>query len=154
MTAAVPEGTPTTEPVPVVAGLFEPGEGGVRLIGSRCAGCDTLYFPVAVSCRNPACHDKRLAPAHLPDRGTLLSYTVQHYQPPPLFRIDDWAPYAIGLVALGEGVEVMGMLTGFALDRIAIGMPVRLTTETLFTDAERGPVATYKFAPDLREPAA
>lgn len=136
-----------TGPVPVVAGLFEQGPNGVRLIGSRCAGCSTLYFPVAVSCRNPGCHDKRLAPAQLPERGTLVSYTIQHFQPPPLFRMDEWAPYAIGLVALGEGVEVMGMLTGVAVDKIAIGMPMRLTTETLFTDAKRGSVATYKFAP-------
>ncbi|WP_298284037.1 OB-fold domain-containing protein [Novosphingobium sp.] len=142
----------TTGQVPVVAGLFEQGPNGVRLVGSRCAGCNTLYFPVAFSCRNPICHDKRLAAAHLPERGTLVSYTVQHYQPPPLFRMDEWAPYAIGLVALGEGVEVMGMLTGVAVDQIAIGMQVRLTTETLFTDAERGSVVTYKFAPCLGEP--
>lgn len=145
--------TPEAWAEPVVAGLFEQVEGGVRLIGSRCAGCQTVYFPAAVSCRNPACCDKRLAPVHLPERGTLLSYTVQHYQPPPLFRMDDWAPYAIGLVGLSEGVEVMGMLTGVALDRIVIGMPVRLTTETLFTDGERGPVTTYKFAPDQKESA-
>jgi uncharacterized OB-fold protein len=156
MTAAEPEAMllPVNGHVPVVAGLFEEGESGARLIGARCAGCDTLYFPVALSCRNPACTDKRLAPAPLPPRGTLLSYTVQYFQPPPLFRMDDWAPYPIGLVALGEGVEVMGMMTGIALDEIAIGMPVKLTIETLFTDAERGPVATYKFAPCTEEAAA
>lgn len=152
MTAAAGMPMPPTAAVPVVAGLFEQGERGTHLIGSRCAGCDTLYFPVAVSCRNPACDDKRLVRAQLPERGTLVSYTVQHFQPPPLFRMDDWAPYAIGLVALADGVEVMGMLTGVDLDQIAIGMPLRLTTETLFTDVERGPVATYKFAPDLKEP--
>jgi uncharacterized OB-fold protein len=133
--------------VPVAEGLFELRPEGPRLIGSRCASCDTLYFPVAQSCRNPACAEKRIEPALLPASGTLLSYTIQRYQPPPLFRIDNWQPYAIGLVDLGAGVEVMGMLSGLALDAIRIGMPLRLIVETLYTDPERGDVATYKFAP-------
>ena len=62
--------------------------------------------------------------------------------------MDDWAPYAIGLVDLGEGVEVMGMLTGIALDAIEIGTPVRLVVEPLYQDAARGHVFTYKFTPD------
>ena len=134
---------------PVAEGLFELGPEGPHLIGTHCASCDAIYFPVALSCRNPNCAEKRIEPAQLPDRGTLLSYTIQRYQPPPLFRMDDWQPYAIGLVDLGAGVEVMGMLTGLALDAIRIGMPLRMVIETLYTDSERGPVATYKFAPDV-----
>lgn len=130
----------------VADGLFAIDEGGPRLIGSKCISCDTLYFPQALSCRNPACRNKRLERAWLPKEGTLRSYTIQRYRPPALFRMDDWAPYAIGLVDLGDGVEVMGMLSGIAFDAIAIGMPVVLVAELLFTDVERGPVLTYKFA--------
>jgi uncharacterized OB-fold protein len=83
----------------------------------------------------------------------LLSYTIQRYQPPPLFRMDDWQPYAIGLIDLGSGVEVMGMLTGLELDAIRIGMPLRMVVEALYVDATRGAVATYKFAPDPSGPA-
>jgi uncharacterized protein len=133
--------------VPVAEGLFEQRPGGPRLIGSRCAGCDTLYFPAAQSCRNPACAEKRIEPALLPAAGTLLSFTIQRYQPPPLFRIDNWQPYAIGLVDIGAGVEVMGMLTGLPLDAIRIGMPLQLVVEPLYADPGRGTVATYKFAP-------
>ena len=136
----------------VADGLFEAGEDGARLIGSRCAGCDTLYFPQATSCRNPGCDDKRVARALLPARGTLHSFTIQRYRPPPLFRMDDWAPYAIGLVDLGEGVQVMGMLSGVSLDAIEIGMMLSLVAEPLYVDPERGTVLTYMFAPD-RQPA-
>lgn len=132
---------------PVAEGLFDETKDGARLIGSRCDGCGTLYFPQAPGCRNPNCPAPRLERTHLPQRGRLVSYTVQRYRPPPLFRMDDWAPYAIGLVDLGDGVEVMGMLTG--VDAIAIGTPMRLVIETLYTDAEHGPVATYKFAPEV-----
>ena len=133
--------------VPVAEGLFEVQPEGPRLIGSRCASCDTLYFPVVLSCRNPHCAEKRIEAALLPNRGALLSYTIQHYQPPPPFRMDNWQAYAIGLIDLGAGLEVMGMLTGVSFDAIRIGMPLRMVIETLYTDAERGAVATYKFAP-------
>ncbi|MGR6330971.1 Zn-ribbon domain-containing OB-fold protein [Sphingomonas sp. XXL09] len=135
--------------VQVAEGLFEQAEDGARLIGSRCRGCGTTYFPQAPGCRNPDCPAPCLECAHLPQRGRLVSYTIQRYRPPPLFRMDDWTPYAIGLVDLGEGVEVMGMLTGVDLDRIVIGTSMRLVIETLYTDAARGPVATYKFAPEV-----
>lgn len=46
----------------------------------------------------------------LPSAGTLYSFTVQRYQPPPLFRIDDWSPYAIEVVDLEDGLQVMGMI--------------------------------------------
>lgn len=130
----------------VADGLFEQGPDGPRLIGSRCCGCGMIYFPVAPGCRNPDCDIDKLERVLLPDRGTLLSYTVQRYQPPPLFKMDNWEPYAIGLVDLGAGVEVMGMLTDFALDAIAIGAPVQLIVEHLYDDPAEGPVCTYKFA--------
>ncbi|MEG8019612.1 MULTISPECIES: Zn-ribbon domain-containing OB-fold protein [Sphingomonas] len=133
----------------VADGLFELHGDEPRLIGTRCAACGTVYFPQAPSCRNPDCREKTVERAVLPTRGVLVSYTVQRYQPPALFRIDDWQPYAIGLVDLGDGLEVMGMLSGFALDGIAIGTRVRLVAESLYAEAERGPVLTYKFAREI-----
>lgn len=132
---------------PVAEGLFEEQEGETRLIGSRCSGCETLYFPQALSCRNPDCTDKRLEAAPLPPRGTLYSYTVQGYRPPPLFRDDAWEPYAIVAVEIAEGLRVMGMLAGCPLDQIRIGMEVRLSTRTLYEEPGRGPVETYVFVP-------
>lgn len=132
----------------VADGLFDLDAGAPRLIGTRCTSCGMLYFPQAPSCRNPQCREKAIERAVLPTHGVLLSYTVQRYRPPPLFRIDDWQPFAIGLVGLGDGVEVMGMLSGFALDRIAIGTSVRLVAQPLYHDAERGRVLTYAFAPE------
>ena len=135
-----------TQLATVADGLFAIDTAGPRLIGSKCLSCGTLYFPQALSCRNPACRNKQVERALLPNAGTLRSYTIQRYRPPPLFRMDNWAPYAIGLVDLGEGVEVMGMLSGIPFDAIRIGMPLMLVAECLFTDPELGPVLTYKFA--------
>lgn len=131
----------------VAAGLFE-GEGAqARLLGSRCAGCASVYFPVSLGCRNPACSDKRLETARLSRLGTLYSYTVQAYRPPPLFRIDDWSPYAIGLVDLPEGLRVMGMLGGCDPQQWRIGQAVELTTAVLYRDDQGQDVLTYQFHP-------
>lgn len=139
---------------PVADDLFELTPEGPRLIGSHCSACGSSYFPMAMSCRNPDCVEKTVSRATLPDQGILFSYTIQRYRPPALFRMDDWEPYAIGLVDLGEGLRVLGMLTSLAFEEIVIGMALRLTTETLFTDPDRGRVATYKFAPVFEETEA
>lgn len=133
--------------MPVAEGLFQADASGPRLIGSRCAGCATLYFPEAFTCRNPDCYDKRPVRELLPDRGALESFTIQRYRPPPLFRMDDWSPYGIGLIDLGQGLKVMGMLTDHPPETFHIGMAVRIVIEKLYTDEDRGPVLTYKFAP-------
>lgn len=134
--------------VPVIAGLFAEEPDGVRLLGTRCQSCGTHYFPRCATCRNPECDGKQVGDALLPQTGTLYSYTIQHYEP-PLFRIDDWQPYAIGVADLGDGVQVMGMLDGVALDEIRIGMPLRVAARTLYHNAQGVAVATYAFVPDL-----
>lgn len=133
--------------IPVAEGLFQGSGSATRLIGTRCASCGAHYFPKALSCRNPDCRDKRVEDALLGPRGTLYSYTLQAYRPPPLFRAEPWAPYLIGLVELPEGLRVMGMLTGCTVDDVRIGMAVELTSEALYRDDDGCEVATYKFRP-------
>jgi uncharacterized OB-fold protein len=142
------------ERIPVAADLFGWSEGKVGLIASRCKGCGTHYFPKSLSCCNPDCTHKEVAQVLLSGRGRLHSYTVQGYRPPPLFRMEPWSPYAIGLVELPEGLRVLGMLTGSALNEIVIDMPVELTVEPLYIDELGREVMTYKFkaADDGRGP--
>ena len=136
-----------TDTRPVAAGLFEGTGRSARLIGTHCTSCGTHYFPKTLSCRNPQCMDKATQDVLLGREGTLYSYTVQHYQPPALFRMADWAPYAIGSVELPEGLRVMGMLTGCEPASLKIGMAVELTVETLYRDEQGREVQTYKFQP-------
>jgi uncharacterized OB-fold protein len=68
--------------------------------------------------------------------------------------MDHWSPYALGLVDLGKGLQVVGMLTGIKLDEIAIGMALKLVVEPLYSHADIGEKLTYKFAPAKRAGAA
>ncbi|MEU3458048.1 OB-fold domain-containing protein [Micromonospora sp. NPDC006766] len=138
----------TSQQVPVADELFEVSvDGAAALVGSRCTGCGTHYFPKSLSCRNPRCETKRVEEVLLGRHGTLYSYTVQGYRPPALFGMDPWTPYAIGLVQLPEGLRVLGMLTGCDLDEIRIGMPLRLLAEPLYRATDGREVLTYKFSP-------
>lgn len=133
----------------VAEGLFRQSGLDVALIGSRCTGCDAHYFPVALSCRNPACDTKVLEQSLLGRRGRLWSWTVQGYRPPALFRMDDWQPYALGLVELPEGLRVLGMLTGCPVGDLAVDMDLELVAEKLYVDEEGRDVLTYKYAPAI-----
>ena len=144
----------TDDLVPVAAGLFEGTGSTAHLIGTRCTSCDTYYFPKTLSCRNPRCREKAIQDVPLSREGRLYSYTVQHYQPPALFRMTDWAPYAIGSVELPEGLRVMGMLTGCAPADLTIGMALELTVETLYRDEQGREVQTYKFQPRVAQELA
>lgn len=151
----MPADTPhTTSPcAPVALGLFDGQGNQTRLLASRCRGCGTPYFPRSLGCRNPQCADKHLEEVRLGPQGTLYSYTVQTYRPPALFVMDNWAPYALGLVDLPEGLRVLAMLTGRAPGDWRIGEPVQLTTEALHRNAQGVDVLTYKFRPATPEGA-
>lgn len=137
----------TIEQVPIAEGLFKWSGNTASLIGTRCASCGTHYFPKSLSCRNPDCTDKQVEQALLGPSGKLYSYTVQAYRPPPLFKMDSWSPYTIGLVDLPQGLRVLGMLTGCGNDEFKIGMDLELTVEPLYRDDQGREVLTYKFKP-------
>jgi uncharacterized OB-fold protein len=132
---------------PVVQGLFEGQGDSTRLLASRCRGCGSVYFPRSLSCRHPRCTDKHPQDILLGPQGTLYSFTVQAYRPPALFAMDAWAPYALGLVELPEGLRVMAMLTGRAPQDWRIGEAVALTTGSIYRNEEGHEVLTYQFRP-------
>ena len=133
--------------VPVVEEVFTWSEEGANLIGTRCASCNTYYYPKSLSCKNPLCNEKKVEEVLLSRRGKLYTYTIQYYPPPPPFRMEPFAPFAIGLVELPEGIRVIGQLTGCDFNDIKIGMEVETVVEKLYQDEGGNEVITYKFKP-------
>ncbi len=136
---------PSTQ-TPVVEDALAIEDGVPVLKGTRCRDCGAVYFPRAVSCRNPACDSKAVEPARIGGRGRLYSFTIQRYRPPPLFELESWAPYALGLVDVEDGLRLMGVIDA-PLDAICIGMPLTLSTTPL-GEADGRPVVTHAFVPD------
>ncbi|MGW7572901.1 bifunctional MaoC family dehydratase N-terminal/OB-fold nucleic acid binding domain-containing protein [Streptomyces sp. NPDC054765] len=142
-------------PRPVInrdnAGFWE-GVRGHRLLIQRCTGCRALRFPWLPGCN--ACGSPEWDTVEASGEGTVFSYVVMHHPPFPAFTLpepggetpeppgpspdapgsDAVGPYAVGLIALAEGVRIVSNVVGVPYDKVRIGMPVRL--EFLRTDEE------------------
>lgn len=133
------------EPVPVVEGLFTEGPEGARLVGSRCAGCGTPYFPRSDRCHHPDCGGAAMEDAAFGPFGTLWSYSVQNYPPPPPARYDEpYQPYALGVVDLDDGLRVVGRMTGDG-GAPQVGAPVELVLAPLCQEGGGEVLVTWMF---------
>ena len=94
----------------------------------RCGGCGALRHPPGPGC--PACG--QLCPEYVLAAGTgeVFSYVVHHHPPIPGRRL----PVVIALVALPEGVRMVGELQGVPPDDVRIGMPVEVTFQRVDDD--------------------
>ncbi|MEV6989313.1 bifunctional MaoC family dehydratase N-terminal/OB-fold nucleic acid binding domain-containing protein [Streptomyces sp. NPDC093228] len=121
--APAPGGTGARRPRPVInrdnAGFWE-GVARHRLLIQRCSGCGTPRFPWLPGCG--ACGSPDWDTVEAGGEGTVYSYVVVHHPPFPAFD----PPYAVGLIALAEGVRIVADVVGVPYDKVRIGMPVRL----------------------------
>jgi uncharacterized OB-fold protein len=99
--------------------FFERAREGT-LTAVRCGKCGALAIPPKEFC--PACHQRAWAPVTLAGDGTIASYTIIRVA--PASHASD-APYAIAVVALREGVSLIGRVVDIPLEKLAIGLPVR-----------------------------
>lgn len=111
-----------------------------HLIGSRCCGCGTYFFPKLSSyCRNPECEGTAFEEVKLSRTGRIWSYTNACYQPPPPFVAPEpFVPFAIAAVELEvERMIVLGqVIRGVDVSQLKVGMPVELVLEPLYRDGD------------------
>jgi len=138
----------TARRVPVVEGAFTETPAGPRLLASRCRSCRTSFFPRSSACRNPACDDTAVDVIELSPRGTLWSYTVQYYKPPPPAQFDEpFKPYGIGLVDLPDGIRILSMMSTEDPEALRPGIEMELVLEPLYHNEQGDAVITWKFRP-------
>lgn len=129
---------------PVAEGLFVERADGPRLIGGRRKADGRIVFPMPTGAEAEAFDAVELNP-----EGRLWSYTVQRFRPKPPYNGpgDDrsFKPYAVGYVELPGEVIVESRLAVDDFDRLAIGMPMRLTTEVFRQAPDGADILTYAF---------
>ena len=128
----------TTDARPAIDGWWSTDDADdVHLIGGKCPQCATYVFPPREhTCPNPACESDTLELVPMSQRGTVWSYTENHYAPPPPFpAADPFRPYAIAAVQLAEeGLIVLGkVVEGTGVDQLRVGATMELTVERLYT---------------------
>ena len=136
---------------PAVTGWFTSGD-EPALLGTRCRDCGTVFFPREEAyCRNPGCEGEAFDEVPLSRRGTVWSYTDARYQPPPPFipATDPYEPFALAAVSLeAEGLVVLGQVAaGYGVDDLAVGAPVELVVEPLYTDDDGTPRTIWRWKP-------
>ena len=132
--------------VPIREGLFEFRDDGPVLIGSRCARCGEVTFPANSFC--PQCCEQTAERLPLARRGTLYSFTVQRFKPPPPYRgPEPFVPYAVGMIELPEGLRITSLLEVSRVETLQVGVPVELLITPLFEDESGDQVLGYKFRP-------
>ncbi len=114
-----------------------------QLIGSRCSHCGIVYLGKSrfcVKCSSPEVYETVLT-----NRGKLVSYTIIHVPPSPLWKGS--VPYAIGRVELKEGVEVTSQIVGCDLQNLRVGIEMELVVEKAEQDQEGNDVMVYRWQP-------
>lgn len=119
-------------------------DGGVNLLGSRCPACGELFFPrrekLCVHCQHPT-----LEAVELGREGKIASYTAV-LQSPAGGAYFGPVPYNYGLVDLDDGVRVETQLGG-AFENLKVGMQVKLSVETFYTDKDGNEIERFIFQP-------
>ena len=130
-------------------GLFTWPADEPQLIGSKCAQCGIVTFPVQSSCPRDASTD--MEEFLLARRGRLWAWTTQDFQPPsPPYTGPtgaDYAPFAVGYVELPGEVKVESRLTESDPERLIPGMEMELVVVPFRTDDDGTEVVTFAFRP-------
>ena len=132
--------------IPAADGVFLWPSETPGLIAGHCKTCGSYSFPRLFPFHKPDCEGE-VEEVILKRTGKLQSFTVQHFPPPPPFAYNEpFKPYAVGLIALPEGISVPGILTGVDIDKIKIGMTAELVIEKMYDDKDGNEIMTWKFA--------
>jgi uncharacterized OB-fold protein len=136
---------------PAVEGWFRADAARPALLGTRCSGCGSVFFPREETfCRNPGCTGTKFDEVELSTRGRLWSYTNNCYAPPAPFvaPTTPFEPYAIAAVELErEKMVVLGQVVpGIGVEQLEVGMPMELVLGTLFED-EQNEYLIWKWKP-------
>lgn len=94
-----------------------------RFLLPRCHRCGTFWFPPSGFC--PDCWSREWDWEEAQGTGTLFSYVIFRRQFHPAFV----PPYAVGVVALTEGPQILIRILTESLQSLMVGMAMELTWE-------------------------
>lgn len=122
-TAEVPHPRPTAVTQP-----FWDGCARGELLFQRCRRCAAVGFPPAEHCR--ACLSRELTWEAGRGRGVLYTWSVVRRPVTPAFEV----PYAVAVVTLDEGYQMMTNIVDTTADRLRVDLPVRVVFHRVGAD--------------------
>lgn len=101
------------------------------------------YFPPRKV--DPETGDTASEKVILPETGKVITYTVIRTASA---QFKDLAPYALAIAELTDGTRLMAQLADCDVDKVKIGMEVRLEFRKVQSEGEAGVISYgYKFVP-------
>lgn len=136
--------------VPAADGWFTMDEAAPALLGARGKESGSYFWPTALAVSaNPGVPGEEREPMPLSRRGSLWSWTTNHYAPPePYMSPDPFVPYTVCAVELEvERMVVLGQLaTGADESQLEVGMTMELVLGPLYEDDDNEYVV-WQWAP-------
>lgn len=115
-----------------------------RLEAGKCSKCNTIVFPQRIIC--PECGNRKFTTQSLSGKGKLVSFTIIRIAPG---GFEDLAPYAVGIVELEEGVNILTQITDCNPEDLKTGDPLVAKFRRINEDGKTGMIYyAYKFVPD------
>jgi len=96
-----------------------------RLMGLRCSRCKKITIPPRALCSH--CGNSALEWMELSGKGRLVTYTVIHISPA---QFQAFAPYAVGIIELADGVRLPGMIRNVRFESLKVGMELAVDFDT------------------------
>ena len=128
---------PVPVPTNITKAFWDAAKQG-NLVLQRCRRCGTWqYWPRPVCMR---CISRDLEWKEAAGRGVVYSFTITRLPPEGFEGLE---PYVLASVDLPEGTRMMARLLNCPIDRVRIGLPVRVVWEKL-TDE----ISLPQFEPD------
>ena len=119
---------------------FTMDEAAPALLGARGTQSGSYFWPTAIAVSgNPSAPGEARESTPLSRRGTLWSWTTNHYAPPePYVAPDPFVPYTVCAVELDEEKMVVlgGLATGADATQLEVGMEMELVLGPLYEDDE------------------
>lgn len=104
-----------------------------RLEAGKCKGCGNISFPPRLVC--PECGKGEFEKTVLKNEGTLLTYTIIRVGSDK-FSIQ--TPYAVGIVALEDGINVTTQIADVNFEQLKIGQKVKLVFRKIQDEGKSG----------------
>jgi len=96
-----------------------------KVMAAKCGKCGRLLLPPKPMCTE--CLSTDLKWVEMKKKGKLLTYTVIHVSPK---QFESMAPYAVGIVKLEDGPNLLGTIRGIEPEKINVGMDLIVDFDT------------------------
>ena len=115
-----------------------------RLEAEKCVKCGKIHFPPRLVCSE--CGGREFEKVMLNNKGKISTYSVIHVGPS---QFADQVPYAVAIVELNDGVNILCQIADCDINSLKTGMRVKVEFRRISENGKAGVINYgYKCVPE------